>query len=255
MNKRKKVVRRRFYLLIGALLWVVVMVLVGMSGEDNKPLNNDDEVPTVPPITVPPITVPSESSEAMGESKDTSKVQEFNGDPNNSVYPFNTMSADWGAELYESGFNYYSIPEEYEKHGGCFPEVVQAYLWYLCEDRNIDYYIVVALIERESNYKYNASGDNGNSVGYMQIYEKWHKERMEAEGVTDLYNPYENIRVGLNFLEELFLKYEDPAKVLMAYNMGESGAKKLWDKGVFETDYSNRILTRSQEIKQDIQDQ
>lgn len=32
--------------------------------------------------------------------------------------------------------------------------------------------------------------------GYMQIYEKWHTERMEAEGVTDLFNPYQNIRVS-----------------------------------------------------------
>ena len=33
--------------------------------------------------------------------------------------------------------------------GGCFPEVVQAYLWCLCEERGINYYVVVALIERK----------------------------------------------------------------------------------------------------------
>lgn len=177
-------------------------------------------------------------------------------DPNNSVYPYNTMSADWGAELYESGFKYYQIPQEYIDEGGCFPEVVQAYLWCLCEERGINYYVVVALIERESRYKWDTSGDNGNSKGYMQIYENWHKERMEAEGVTDLYNPYGNIRVGLNFLQELTgggvnANYH---YVLMSYNMGESRAKEFYNKGIYSTDYSTGILQRAQEIQQELQE-
>lgn len=175
-------------------------------------------------------------------------------DKNNYIYPFNTMSTDWGAEPYESGFKYYKIPEEYVKTGGCFPEVVQIYLWSLCKDYDINYYVVVAQIERESGYKWNATGDSGKSKGYMQIMEKWNKDRMAEEGVTDLYNPYGNIRVGLNLLKELKEKSDtDYHYMLMSYNMGEGKCKARNREGVYSTAYSREILQRAQEIEKEIQ--
>lgn len=152
-----------------------------------------------------------------------------------------------------SGFKGYEIPEKYAKNGGSFPKSIQIYLWELCEERELDYYTVVALIERESKYKADATGDNGASKGYMQIQQKWHKKRMEEEQVTNLYNPCGNIRVGLNFLDELYEKYDNWDKALMAYNMGEGRAKELWKEGVYSTEYSREILQRSQDIKQEIQ--
>lgn len=183
-------------------------------------------------------------------------IQLVYDDPDNYIYPYNTMSADWGGEIYEDGFRFYEIPEEYSREGGCFPEVVQVYLWSLCKEREIDYYTVVALIERESGYKYDAAGDGGKSKGYMQIGERWHKERMAEEGVEDLYNPYGNIRVGLNFLQSLSDRYLDNSGiscVLMAYNMGESTAKSFWADGVYSTAYTRGILARADEIKQAVQ--
>ena len=165
------------------------------------------------------------------------------------------MSTDWDGSVYDNGFKLYEIPEEYAREGGCFPEVVQVYLWCLCEQRDIDYYMVVALIERESGYKWDASGDGGNSVGYMQIGERWHKDRMLEEGVEDLLNPYGNIRVGLNFLQYLNKKYLDNSGancVLMAYNMGESGARSLWREGIYSTEYSREVLKRADEIRQEL---
>lgn len=183
-------------------------------------------------------------------------IQLVYDDPDNYIYPYNTMSADWGGEIYEEGFKYYKIPEEYAREGGCFPAVVQVYLWSLCKEREIDYYTVVALIERESGYKYDAAGDSGKSKGYMQIGERWHKERMAEEGVEDLYNPYGNIRVGLNFLQSLsdrYLANSGISCVLMAYNMGESTAKSFWADGVYSTDYTREILARADEIRQAIE--
>lgn len=96
---------------------------------------------------------------------------------------------------------------------------------------------------------------NGNSKGYMQIYEKWHTERMEAEGVTDLFNPYQNIRVGLNCLREIQDKYLASSGencVLMVYNMGESTAKKLWAKDIYSSAYSREVIARAQELRQEL---
>lgn len=145
-------------------------------------------------------------------------------------------------------FRYYEIPQEYKDAGGCFPEIVQVYLWCECKEYGVDYYTVVALIERESGYHWDKLGDNGNSKGYMQIYERWHTERMEAEGVTDLFNPYQNIRVGLNCLREIQDKYLASSGencVLMVYNMGESTAKKLWAKDIYSSAYSREVITRA----------
>lgn len=89
----------------------------------------------------------------------------------------------------------------------------------------------------------------------MQIYEKWHTERMEAEGVTDLFNPYQNIRVGINCLREIQAKYLASSGencVLMVYNMGESGAKKLWAKDIYSSAYSREVIARAQELRQEL---
>lgn len=151
-----------------------------------------------------------------------------------------------------NGFSYYQIPQQYVEIGGNFPEEVQKYAYTLCEELQIDYYIVVALIERESGYKIDASGDSGNSKGYMQIWESWHTGRMQELGVEDLYNPYSNLLVGITYLNELYEKYDSWSLALMAYNMGESGASGYWNKGIYDTNYSLEIQQRAVDIEQEL---
>lgn len=254
--KRRKRNRRnqRVRVIIGAGVFVILLLLVlGMC--KNQKDQSMDEVPERDPIqsmVIPTYTVTPTQTPTTEPEPTTEVCTDIN-----TIYPYNTMSADWGSELYESGFRYYEIPDKYKEVGGCFPEVAQAYLWCLCEEREIDYYMVVALIERESWYKWDAIGDDGNSFGYMQIYKKWHIERMETEGVTDLSNPYGNIRVGLNFISEIQDKYLSNSGahcVLMVYNMGESRAKQFWKEGTYSTTYTREILQRAEEIKQELQD-
>lgn len=254
-NRRKRRVRfttqltRKQFIFFMVCLAILMAVFIAGVSKESKPQKAGGDVEAE--VT----TIPYIEATSKAESSTSPEYTPYE-DPNNYVYPYNTMSADWGAELYESGFKYYQIPQEYIDEGGCFPEVVQAYLWCLCEERGINYYVVVALIERESRYQWDASGDNGNSKGYMQIYESWHKGRMEAEGVTDLYNPYGNIRVGLNFLQELTGGgvNADYHYVLMSYNMGESRAKALYKKGIYSTEYSIGILQRAQELQQELKE-
>lgn len=80
--------------------------------------------------------------------------------------------------------------------------------------------IIKALIEEESGWLTSVEGDNGNSVGLMQIQERWHKERMKRLGVTDLYDPEENITVGCDILSELLNKYGNYKDALSVYNSG-----------------------------------
>ena len=247
-KKRKAKVSGLAVILIILTTAVSVGMFMLMTDKPTKEVTEPPVVSEEPVEDIPSPTEPNEVTEPVEVPVNPSR------DANNYIYPFNTMSLDWGADVYESGFKYYQIPQKYVNTGGCFPEAVQVYLWCLCHDNDIDYYTVVAMIERESGYKWNATSSDGTTKGYMQIYDKWHKARMQAEGVDDIYNPYGNIRVGLNILTELIGKYgEDYHRVLMSYNMGETGCKNANDRGVYSTDYSRGILQRAQELKQEIQ--
>ena len=104
---------------------------------------------------------------------------------------------------------------------------------------------VMAIIERESTGDPKAT--NGSCKGLMQISERWHTDRMERLGVTDIYDTVWNIHVGVDYLSDLFLKYEDAATVLMVYH-GEKDAVSKSMHGEI-SDYAKGILERSQELE------
>lgn len=80
--------------------------------------------------------------------------------------------------------------------------------------------IIKALIEEESGWLSSAEGDDGESIGLMQIQERWHKKRMKRLGVTSLYDPEQNITVGCDILSELLNKYGNYKDALSVYNSG-----------------------------------
>lgn len=246
-RKRRARVKILPLILVGAVIAGVITVImsVNLKGADKEPPT--EEIYITETLQAPQ----AENTEPVTKTEQEAKLEH----DLNYTYPYNTMSADWGSEVYEDGFRYYEIQPEYKDAGGCFPEIVQVYLWCECKEYGVDYYTVLAIIERESGYHWDKVGDNGNSKGYMQIYEKWHTERMEAERVTDLFNPYQNIRVGLNCLREIQDKYLASSGencVLMVYNMGESTAKKLWAKDIYSSAYSREVIARAQELRQEL---
>lgn len=122
---------------------------------------------------------------------------------------------------------------------------VQEFLYCLSAAYEIDSTLVLALIETESNFNPNLVSAT-NDYGLMQINRCNERYLNEQVGVDNLLNPYDNIKGGLYILRGLFEKYGDTAKVLMAYNMGEGGAVRLWEQGIFEINYSRNVL-QSQE--------
>lgn len=96
--------------------------------------------------------------------------------------------------------------------------------------------IVMAMIDRESGFDIEQVGDNGNSFGLMQIQPRWHYGRMLELESTDLFNPYHNVTVGIDYLAEKLDKYDgDIAKALVAYNQGSyKGTVTAYAKAVLE---------------------
>lgn len=124
---------------------------------------------------------------------------------------------------------------------------VQEFIYYLSKGYNMDFTFVMAIIQQESGYQPDAVS-NTDDYGLMQINKVNHGYITDEIGVTNYLDPYENVRAGMFILRKLFEKYETPEKVLMAYNLGESGAKALWDKGVFETNYSKSVQRIQREL-------
>ena len=119
-----------------------------------------------------------------------------------------------------------------------------------CEELDLDFAFVMAVIFRESSFKANA--DSGSSVGLMQINRVNHDWLSKELGITDFFDPEQNVKAGTYMLRQLFEKYEDAGMVLMAYNMGESGARKLWNKGIYVTDYAESVFQQADIYNQEI---
>lgn len=132
------------------------------------------------------------------------------------------------------------------------PEEQQEFVFYLCSGYNLDFTLVMALIQHESNFNPDTVSST-NDYGYMQINLVNHQWLTETLGVTDYLDPYQNIRAGVFILRKLFERYQDTDMVLMAYNMGEAGASRLWEKGVFSTDYTESILTIQEQFNDQLE--
>ena len=131
-------------------------------------------------------------------------------------------------------------------------EDLQEFIYCLSYGYNIDFPFIMALIQKESNFQADIIS-NTNDYGLMQINTINHKWLTEKFGFNDYLDPYQNTRAGLYIIRNLFEKYEDPSKVLMAYNLGETGAKKLWDKGIYETGYTQTVMEKAQTFNDQIE--
>lgn len=124
-------------------------------------------------------------------------------------------------------------------------EDLQDHIFAECEKYNINPAIIIAMIERETDFRPHLIGDNGNSYGLMQINKKWHIERMKKLGCDDLLDPYQNVTVGIDYFAELYEYGGTLEWALMGYNGGYSYARKKTAKGEV-SDYAKGVIERSE---------
>lgn len=111
---------------------------------------------------------------------------------------------------------------------------------------DLDPWVIQAQVQVESNWNPNALGSSDDR-GLMQIIPKWNQDRMDRLGVTDLYSPYDNLRVGIDLMNEYYQKYGNYELALMAYNMGPVNAEKMYRSGTV-SDYAIKILSLAEDI-------
>ena len=124
---------------------------------------------------------------------------------------------------------------------------VQDVIFAECEKHGISPALVVAIIERESRYNTEAVGDKGKSFGLMQIKKICHEQRIEKLDCNNLFDPVQNVKVGIDYLAELKQKNGNIFWQLMAYNGGASYADGKAAEGVI-TEYATEIIARAYEL-------
>lgn len=118
---------------------------------------------------------------------------------------------------------------------------LQEKVFAICKEEGVSFPLVMAIIKNESNFAPDTIGEDGDS-GLMQVVPKWHEKRMEKMGITDIMEPIQNVRVGVNYLAECLKNHPGNTTIaLIAYNMGEERARELEAQGAYESKYSTEI--------------
>lgn len=118
------------------------------------------------------------------------------------------------------------------------PEGVAATAQRIAKEESVDPELVQAVIWQESRGNSNAVSRAG-ARGLMQIMPATAKEM----GVTDVFDPEQNIRVGTKYLKKTLDTFDgDERLALMAYNWGPGNVKKWLAAGADSTKIPNETL-------------
>ena len=171
---------------------------------------------TIPDTTVESTTAPTMVTNAAVNTVPESTTQ-FD-----ATTDIERKTAKLNTEYLPSAYN---VPLE--------PEL-QTFIIYECARNGVDPALAMAVIKVESDFNPNCVYE-GN-YGLMQI----NRCNFETYGLNDPLDPYANVKVGIKILGDLLKKYEWN-DALMAYNMGEAGAAKLWRQNTHDTKYTLKV--------------
>lgn len=129
-------------------------------------------------------------------------------------------------------------------------ESLQSFLYDECLGYGLDYELILALIGCESGWNVNVVS-NGRCIGLGMISTISLPALNKAIGITDLSDPKQNIQ-AVCYLMSTKLAYNNNSvnAALMSYNKGQAGAEYCFNQGIYETDYTKKVLGFQQAMKQ-----
>lgn len=120
---------------------------------------------------------------------------------------------------------------------------------------SIDPALVLAIIKTESRFNNWARSRKG-AVGLMQLMPDTGREVAESidvqwRGAKTLYDPYNNVRMGVHYYSALKERFENDMHTLAAYNAGARGAiARARLKGSMARNYAEKVMDNYREIKE-----
>lgn len=154
------------------------------------------------------------------------------------VYRSNAEARDMEFYQREENYAYFDgyiplITLDYDDEHMTMPYQLQKHLWLECQRFDLDYYLMMGVIARESRFDVDA--DSGTAyVGYMCVGEdaaidisKW----LGLDYVLDRTDPYDNITLGVAFHRYCIDKLGSEYAGLWAYGTGIQGYYNAKDRG------------------------
>ncbi len=111
------------------------------------------------------------------------------------------------------------------------------YTYALCEEYQVPYTLVKAVIETESSWNHKAVSKS-DARGLMQIKPKTAMSEFQTPG-SDLFDPYVNVTVGIKYLSKLHKRFGDWNTALTGYSHGPT----------ITTTYSSDYITSNFYVK------
>lgn len=172
-------------LLIVAIIIVYLIVIIKIEERPKEKLQEEAETTLYTEETE---SISQTTSETIVEVME-SEVQEFGG------YDFIPLDAELQTHIYE-----------------------------LCAEYEIAYGLIISVIKTESEFQW-AIGDNGQAIGYMQIWPHWWQDTADTYGL-DIYNPNDNVHLGIIILKQALADNGgDLDKALKQYNSGNPNSE------------------------------
>ena len=114
------------------------------------------------------------------------------------------------------------------------------YIEALCWEYGVDYEMVKAVIQTESDWNHRAVSTSG-AIGLMQVLPSTAKSEFDTPK-QDLFDPYVNVTVGIKYLSELNERFDDMESTLTAYSHGPTATKKYSPTYVSNNFYVKRVF-------------
>lgn len=100
---------------------------------------------------------------------------------------------------------------------------------------------IFGIAYQESRFRPDVTGDSGKAEGMYQIQPRWHQERMQRLGVTNLYDEWQAVYVACDYLSEVLGEYGDIRTALTVYRYG--------CPTISGEDYAAIVLQKADEIR------
>ena len=114
------------------------------------------------------------------------------------------------------------------------------YIEALCWEYGVDYEMVKAVIQTESDWNHKAVSTIG-AIGLMQVLPSTARSEFDTPK-QDLFDPYVNVTVGIKYLSELNQRFDDMESTLTAYSHGPTATKKYSPTYVSNNFYVKRVF-------------
>lgn len=135
------------------------------------------------------------------------------------------------------GVTYYNVPLTYEQ---------QEYTMNVCAQYGVDVRLMFAMMAVETNFTVNSV--SAGCYGILQINSCHLTYFKKTLGVTEIKSFESNVLCGTYMMSGYLSTYGDISKALVAYNCGSSNAEKLFAKGIYQTSYSKKIISKMETI-------